>query len=343
MTQSMKPAAYKRAASAVVPEADIYKQATTPVGSTFKPADVLAKAFGKQMNFQKSDDFWKDVTSNTVNVANKLTGMVKATENGFKFDVAELRKQVGDTIGNYSFINDLTDGQLDKLSQYMDVGSYQLMYKNIQDNVESVKDLAEFGDFKSASGIIDAAKSILGVGAVVDIISNSAIFGVTSLVLDFVEQTGITKLFDDILDKVKDEKTLAILLEQRALSAAGEGDISLCRHYVDKMGSSRAYAIKNDLIPMIVSSYAIQADDSRPYRERANEIVSLLGAIDSTWYIENGRPSTRWFHPMSEDCVLVFSQLDNGYAGLAIGCKLISADMNATDIASSTLGVVFTE
>lgn len=341
-SQKMSPVPFKREAKDVVPEADVYTRATEATkASTFKVADKLGGKIGEQMNFQKSGDFWKDVSTNFSSTAKQLTQYFNATGEGLKFDTDRLKSELGTQFGNYSFLNDLTDGQLDSLGGYMEGGSLQVMYG-------TVKGVLDGGDGLNASSIISAANSLLGGLGGISLINNSAIFGLASLVLDFVESTGMASLFDDILAKIEDEKTLNELLEQRAIGAAGESDIPLCRHYVDSMGYSRANAIRTDLIPMIMQSYELKPDDTRAYQERATEVVALLGAIDTNWHTVNGRRSSRYFHGMSNDAVKIFSTLPptgitREFGAMAVGCAGLAGEMDAMSLATSILGVPLSE
>jgi hypothetical protein len=341
--QTMKPAAFKRAAAEVVPVADVYRQAEAPSGSTFAPVDKFAGKISQQMNFQKSGDFWNDVASNFSSTASKLTQYFNATGEGLSFDTGRLKSELGAQFGNYSFMNDLTDGQLDSLGGYMQGGSLQILYGQAQE----IGNLAS-GDGLNASSIVSAAQSLLGSVAGIELINNSAIFGLANLVLDTLESTGMTSLLDDIISKVREERALNEMLEQRAIGAAGEANISLCRHYVDSMGYSRAYSIRNDIIPMILWSYKLGNEDNRPFVERANEIVDLLYAIDKDWLNEAGLPTTRWFHGMSEDAIKVFSFLPNSgrtqrLASRSISAQLVNSGMDAVTLATQCLGVQFLE
>lgn len=339
MTKS--PAAYNRQATAVVPEADVYRKATEATqASTFKAIDKLGTKIGDQVNFQKSDDFWKDVSTNFNSTASKLTQYFDATGEGMKFNTDRMKSEIGSQFGNYSFMNELTDGQLDTLGGYMEGGSLQIMYGNVKNLVE--------GDGLNASGIISAANSFLGGLGSIELINNSAIFGLASFVLDFVETTGMANLFDDILSKIEDEKTLNELLEQRAIGAAGESDIPLCRHYVDSMGYSRAHAIRTDIIPMIMQAYELRYDDTRPYQDRALEVIALINAIDTGWDTAGSLRASRYFHGMSPDAVKVFGMLPMSgryreLGALAIGCQSIAGELDATSLATSILGVPLSE
>lgn len=340
---TMKPVAFKRAAADVVPVADVYTQAEAPSGSTFAPIDKLAGKISEQINFQKTGDFWSDVSSNFSSTAGKLTQYFNATGEGLKFDTGRLKSELGAQFGNYSFMNDLTDGQLDSLGGYMQGGSLQVLYGQAQE----IGNLAS-GDGLNASSIVGAAQSLLGSVAGIELINNSAIFGLANLALDTLESTGMTSLLDDIISKVREEKSLNEMLEQRAIGAAGEANISLCRHYVDSMGYSRAYSIRNDIIPMILWSYKFGDEDNRPFVARANEIVDLLYAIDKDWLNETGLPTTRWFHNMSEDAIKIFSFLPNAgkshrLASRAISSQLVNSGMDAVTIATQSLGVQFLE
>lgn len=339
----MSPVPYKRAATDVVPEADVYTKATEATKtSTFKAIDKLGSKIGDQVNFQKSGDFWKDVSTNFNSTAKQLTQYFDATGEGLKFNTDRLKSELGTQFGNYSFLNDLTDGQLDSLGGYMDGGSLQVMYG-------TVKGVLENGtDGLNASSILSGANSLLGGLGTISLINNSALFGLASLVLDFVESTGMASLFDDILSKIEDEKTLNELLEQRAIGAAGESDIPLCRHYVDSMGYSRANAIRTDIIPMIMQSYELKPDDTRSYQARATEVVALLGAIDTNWHTSGARRSTHYFHGMSDDAIRVFSTLEptgltRELGALAIGCAGLAGEMDAMSLATSILGVPLSE
>ena len=344
MTQpSMVPKAFKRAAADVVPVADVYRQAEAPSGSTFGSIDKLSSKIGEQVNFQKSDDFWSDVSTNFTTTASKLTQYFNATGSGFSFDTGRMKSELGEQFGNYSFMNGLTDGQLDSLGGYMEGGSLQVLYGQ----AEEIGNLVS-GDGLNASSIVSAAQSLLGSVAGIQLINNSAIFGLANLVLDTLESTGMTSLLDDIISKVREERSLNEMLEQRAIGAAGEANISLCRHYVDSMGYSRAHAIRNDIIPMIMWSYKLGQEDTRPFVARANEIVDLLYAIDQDWMNESGLPTTRWFHGMSEDAIKVFSFLPNTgrtqrLASRAISAQLVNSGMDAVTVATQSLGVQFLE
>lgn len=338
-TPKMSPVPFKRGAKDVVPEADVYRKATEATStSSFKPLDKLSSTIGSQINFQRSGDFWKDVSTNFSTNASKLSQYLTTTGEGMKFDTARLKSEMGSQFGNYSFLNELSDGQLDTLGGYMEGGSLQVMYGTVTGVLENGT------DGLNASSIVGAANSLLGGLGNIAVINNSAIFGLASFVLDFVESTGLTTLFDDILSKIRDERTLNALLEQRAISAAGDSDIPLCRHYVDSMGYSRAYAIRNDLIPMIMQSFELKPEDTRAYSERAAEVVSLLGAVDSNWHTVSGRRSTRYFHGMSSDAIKVFSTLplsglNRQLGALAIGCELLAGEVDATSLATTILGV----
>lgn len=341
--QTMKPAAFKRAAADVVPVADVYREAEAPSGSTFAPVDKLAGKISDQMNFQKSGDFWNDVATNFSSTASKLTQYFTATGEGLKFDTSKMKSELGAQFGNYSFMNDLTEGQLDSLGGYMQGGSLQILYGQAQEIGNLIS-----GDGLNASSIVSAAQSLLGSVAGIQLINNSAIFGLANLILDTLESTGMTSLLDDIISKVREEKSLNEMLEQRAIGAAGESNISLCRHYVDSMGYSRAFAIRNDIIPMILWSYKFTAEDYRPFVDRANEVVDLLYAIDKDWVSEAGRPTTRWFHGMSEEAIKIFSFLPNEgrtsrLASRAISAQFINSGMDAVTVAIQSLGVQFME
>lgn len=331
------PKSFKRAASQVVPMADIYKNAEVPTGSSFQPLDKLVDSIGSQMQIARSDDFWQDVNSKFKPMSDNIRDAVLSINGMLDMNPEELKRELSDQFGNANFLNKLTNGQLSKLTDYMNVGTLQLAYK---DGVAIIDDLK--GNM-SASGIMEAARKLLGNVGGLEFINNSAIFGLANLVLDELESSGLTDLFDEIMNQVEDGQTRIELIKQRAKSAAGESDIKLCRHYIDRLSESEARSIKDDILPLIVSSYALKGDDDRSYRSRANEIVDLMNKIDKDWATEGGLLSTRYFHPMSGDCIKVFSQLDNFYAPMAIACNQLQSDMDASDVSSSTLGVDFME
>ena len=329
------PGAYSRTATQVVPQADVYIQATTPSGSSFKAIDNIGSKVGDKLNFQRTGDYWQNVVSNITSMSEKLTGYLSATGEGISLDKSKLKSELGSQFGNYSFINDLTDNQLDSLGGYMQSGGLQILYGSAMET----RDLL-MSDGLNASSIVSAAQSLLGASAGLKLINNSAIFGVANLVLDKLESTGALSLLDSVIEKVREERLLNELLEQRAIGAAGESNISLCRHYVDSMGYSRAHAIKEDIIPVIVGAYKLTAEDTRPYGARAVEIVGLLNAIDSGWSIGKPGLKTKYYHQFSQDCIKVFSCLeDTRKAALAIGCQTITGELDAASLSTTLLGV----
>lgn len=334
--QSSLPKAFKREAAKVVPKANVYNQAEVPTGSSFKPLDNLVGAIGKQMNIARPSSYWEDVAKK-FSPANGLGGSIDIINTALTTDTDKLLKDLGNQFGSVGFINDLTGGELQRISDYMNVGTIQLAYQN------GVAVVDELKDNLSAGGIMDAARKLLGDVAGFELINNSALFGLANFVLDNLESSGLVDLFDNIIDKIEDKKTQLLLLKQRAKSAAGEGDIGLCRHYIDKMGKDEAYSMREDILPLIVSSYEISKDDKRPFVEQATEIVDLMNAIDSNWHLKDGKPYTKYFHTMSSDCICVFSCLNSILAPMAIACNKVHADINATEVSSSALGVVYTE
>lgn len=333
------PGAYSRTATQVVPQADVYNQATTPSGSSFKAVEKIGSKIGDKLNFQRTGDYWNNVITNITPMSQQLTGYMTATGEGVKLDKSKLKSELGTQFGNYSFINELTDNQLDSLGGYMQSGGLQVMYGAAMETRNIL-----MSDGLNASGIVSAAQSLLGAGAGLKLINNSAIFGVANLVLDTLESTGALSLIDSVIDMVRDERMLNQLLEQRAIGAAGEANISLCRRYVDSMGYSRAHAIREDIIPVIVGAYKLATEDTRPYKDRAVEIVSLLGAIDTEWSTGKYGLLSTYYHQFSQDCVKVFSFLDDTRkSALAIGCQLIAGELDAVSLSTTSLGVALLE
>ncbi len=250
-----------------------------------------------------------------------ITDAIGATGGGLKLDTSVLRGRLSESLGIGELTKNLGESAATDLLKAIGVADAKNVVQMAVSGKDQFDSLKTSFDFKSANGIANAINSILG-DDVLKAIDPGGLLGTIKFLASSMISMGITDSIDALLAKIKDEKALNAMLEELAMEAARASEIALCRNLCGKMGSGRAYAMRNRLLTALVSNYQFATDDIRPYSQRADELLSLMGYINANWTNEGARTNTvqlEFYCKATPDCLTLFQSKPEHKFNAAIG------------------------
>ena len=218
-----------------------------------------------------------------------------------------------------SLVSGLSESMLGELATAMGSQDGEGLVKSILGAQADVTGIINGLDPHSANSIASAITAITGNSNLLSFIDVGAELGVFSYFTGRLIELGAIDAIDALLSKIKDERDLNAMLEDLAMGAARQSELGMCRHFVEKMGSGRAYNMRNALSTAIVSSYAVPYEDKRSVNELYAELTGLLTLINPKWRLDEANPefqSLEYFSKATPDAIDVLStnETDRGLA-----------------------------
>lgn len=296
---------------------------TTPNVKTFGPRndlikkdiyreDVLSAANSYMTQnpvVSKAGEYIKDRANDPRGLLEGVTGSIKSTGTGIELDASGMRKRLMGTLGVGSFINDLTDSmKTDFMSTMLGVEGADA--KVLINDIEYA--MAGGTDALSAVGIADTINRLTGNSGLVKFLDIGGQVGIVRYLTTMLGDIGAFEAIDELIATIKDEKEKNAMLEEVTLRAARMGDLDGVEHYVDAMGSGRAYAIREPLCEAIVAYFRFPFENQQPWFVYGERIVAIMNKVDVGWWSDERNPNggdLRYFSLCSEDAFTALSNL----------------------------------
>ena len=287
----MKPTSYQVEPGKIAPIADVFRQSELDATKNTY-AERAKNVLGE---YQENNDI------DPKDISDVLDGSIGSSEDGIDFDMDKAKDRLSRTLGLPTSVDNMTSKQKNNLLNAISTatgtdGKYLKM-------VIGESEYLVNGDYKSASGIADIVNRVTG-SKLIDALDMRTEFGLLSVVTDALLAYGIIEVIDTLIDSIKDSKEKNKALESVALAAARRGDVSKLKHYLEKMGHSRALVIADDIITALFRSYQIPEDSAVGFEVLGGEIIALMKWINPEWDsddVDISRRSLKYYMEASED------------------------------------------
>lgn len=248
--------------------------------------DVLEKVntyYEESPTLNKASEYLKSDQVNSRGILSSITDSLVPTGAGLAIDKDTLRQRLSESMGLGSLVSGLSQSMLGELASAMGAQDGDGFVKSLMGSYNEASGIIEGLDPKSANSIAGAIARLTGQDGLLSFLDIGAELGTISYLTNKLIELGAVDAIDALLAKIKDERDLNAMLEDLALEAARQSDLPMCKHFVEKMGTSRAYNMRDALCTAIVSSYMFAYEDTRSLEERYIELVGLLGQINPGW------------------------------------------------------------
>lgn len=277
----------------------------------------------KAKEYVKSDQ----VTSR--GIMESITDAIVPTGAGLSIDKGTLRDRLGQSLGVGSLVSGLSETFLGELATAVGVENGEGLVKTFIGSATTASGIIQGLDPKSANSFANAIATITGQDGLLSFLDIGAELGTINYLTTKLISLGAIDTIDALLDKIRDERDLNAILEDLAMESARQCELDACKHFVEKMGEGRAYAMRNALCTAIVSSYQFAYEDVRPYSERLLQLTGLLSMINHNWLVYE--PDTRFqsiefFAKATPDAITVFMTEENLRGLAAAGSVTLISD-----------------
>ena len=268
---------------------------------------------------KRATDYIKNNQVTSRGILASITDSLVPTGAGLTIDKNTLRQRLSESMNVGSLVSGLSESMLGELATAMGSQDGEGLVKSILGAQADVTGIINGLDPHSANSIASAITAITGNSNLLSFIDVGAELGVISYFTGRLIELGAIDAIDALLSKIKDERDLNAMLEDLAMGAARQSELGMCRHFVEKMGSGRAYNMRNALSTAIVSSYAVPYEDKRSVNELYAELTGLLTLINPKWRLDEANPefqSLEYFSKATPDAIDVLStnETDRGLA-----------------------------
>ena len=268
---------------------------------------------------KRATDYIKSDQVTSRGILASITDSLVPTGAGLTIDKNTLRQRLSESMNVGSLVSGLSESMLGELATAMGSQDGEGLVKSILGAQADVTGIINGLDPHSANSIASAITAITGNSNLLSFIDVGAELGVISYFTGRLIELGAIDAIDALLSKIKDERDLNAMLEDLAMGAARQSELGMCRHFVEKMGSGRAYNMRNALSTAIVSSYAVPYEDKRSVNELYAELTGLLTLINPKWRLDEANPefqSLEYFSKATPDAIDVLStnETDRGLA-----------------------------
>lgn len=268
---------------------------------------------------KRATDYIKSDQVTSRGILASITDSLVPTGAGLTIDKNTLRQRLSESMNVGSLVSGLSESMLGELATAMGSQDGEGLVKSILGAQADVTGIINGLDPHSANSIASAITAITGNSNLLSFIDVGAELGVISYFTGRLIELGAIDAIDALLSKIKDERDLNAMLEDLAMGAARQSELGMCRHFVEKMGSGRAYNMRNALSTAIVSSYAVPYEDKRSVNELYAELTGLLTLINPKWRQDEVNPefqSLEYFSKATPDAIDVLStnETDRGLA-----------------------------
>lgn len=268
---------------------------------------------------KRATDYIKSDQVSSRGILASITDSLVPTGAGLTIDKNTLRRRLSESMNVGSLVSGLSESMLGELATAMGSQDGEGLVKSILGAQADVTGIINGLDPHSANSIASAITAITGNNNLLSFIDVGAELGVISYFTGRLIELGAIDAIDALLSKIKDERDLNAMLEDLAMDAARQSELGMCRHFVEKMGSGRAYNMRNALSTAIVSSYSVPYEDKRSATELYAELTGLLTLINPKWRLDEKNPefqSLEYFSKATPDAIDIFStnETDRGLA-----------------------------
>lgn len=268
---------------------------------------------------KRATDYIKSDQVSSRGILASITDSLVPTGAGLTIDKNTLRQRLSESMNVGSLVSGLSESMLGELATAMGSQDGEGFVKSILGAQADVTGIINGLDPHSANSIASAITAITGNNNLLSFIDVGAELGVISYFTGRLIELGAIDAIDALLSKIKDERDLNAMLEDLAMDAARQSELGMCRHFVEKMGSGRAYNMRNALSTAIVSSYSVPYEDKRSVTELYTELTGLLTLINPKWRLDEKNPefqSLEYFSKATPDAIDILStnEFDRGLA-----------------------------
>lgn len=230
---------------------------------------------------QAAAEYLDNTNLGTDDIIPTINDSIGSDSDGLTFDFGEAKKRVERAFG----ANGSTTGLSSK--QKRDIGNALQSLTGTKDSKLAFNDVTRIiqggTDNLSASSVIDTINSISGRGDVFKMLDLEAQAGFIRGITDTIMDWGIPELLDTLLDSLEDSKLKNEMLEENAIRASRKGDLHQTKHFCEKMGQQRSYAIHRDLIINLMKNYKIPDGETRSYATLGNALLDFFVWLNPVW------------------------------------------------------------
>lgn len=297
----MKPTAYQVDSGKIAPITDVYRQSTldeTTNTYSDKAKNVL-------------DSYQENNNIDAKDISDAVDGSIGSSEDGVKFDMGKVKTRLSRTLGLPTSVDNMSGKQQSNLLNAIAsaTGTDNKYLKMVVGDSEYLIG----GDYKSATGIADVVNRMSG-SKLIDALDIRTEFGLLSVVTDALLAYGVLEVIDTLIDAIKDSKEKNKALETVALAAARSGDVYKLKHYLEKMGHSRAIVIADDVITALFRSYRIPENSAVGYEALGADIINLMIWINPEWDsddVDVSKRSLKYYMVASEEMRQVLQYVES--------------------------------
>lgn len=276
----------------------------------------------------KAKDYVKSDQVTSRGIMESITDAIVPTGAGLSIDKGTLRERLSQSLGVGNLMTGLSESFVGELATAMGVENGEGVVKAFVSGSTQASDIIAGLDPKSANSFANAIATITGENGMLSFLDIGAELGTINYLTTKLISLGAIDAIDALLNKIRDERDLKAMLEDLAMDAAHQCELDMCKHFVEMMGSERAFAMRNPLITAIVSSYQFEYEDIRPYSERLTQLVNLIGMIHPQWLVYEPAPafqSIEYFSKSTPDAITLFTT-DANLRGLAAAGSVLAIE-----------------
>lgn len=281
---------------------DVYREDVLAASNTYTetPDQVISAA-----------SYLKNANVSPNSITQAIKDALKSTSTGTSLDMGVLRKRLERSLNIPGSLADATQSQKNAILKELEAATgtkgLKVSYQGIESSVRNL-------DAMSASSIVDVLDSLTGSTGLVKLLDLDAEAAGLKYFLGLATDWGLVDLVDAVLAKSETSKELNALLEEQTLRAAKNGNVQSTFSLMKKMGHSRSYAIRDDIIKELISNFKIGVTDERSHITIGQELVNVFTWIDPNWdrdTSESNLYNIRYYMMASTDAQTVLLQLDN--------------------------------
>ena len=266
----VKPTTFQKGPNSVVAVKDVYRQDVLDHANTYSVTDRITDA---------ATNYLGDFNTDPGSIMDAVNGSMTSSADGIGIDGDKLKKRIGRTVGIPTSFSDITSRQQGKiLSKIEEMTGLKGLKVLVGDGTSSIK-----GGFSDATSIVDLVNKMAGNSKLIELLDLGTEAGLITTVTDKLLEWNVIEVVDNIIDKMRDSKAKNEALEMVTLKAAMRGNLSQTKHFAEKMGQSRSYAIREDIISALISCFNFNDDDNRPYGVIGNELIAFFAWMDPMW------------------------------------------------------------
>lgn len=210
-----------------------------------------------------------------------ISQVITATDKGVGVDSPQLRRRIEDAFGIPGSTEELSDETKSILSEEAAIAVGSPDAKIVIDGLDKAIRGDDVQDAKAITALINRVAGAEGTMAYLDLSAQAALVkGVSDKLIEW----GAPDLLDKLIESMGDVKEQQAMWEEMARRSAQQSNLSMVKHYGERMGQQRRTAIADDIIKLVVSNYRLRKDVST--KAQGNEIIEVLDLYDNRWHLD---------------------------------------------------------